>query len=68
MRFIRISTLSYAGEQPILRCDLGIYQIVESITIINAVHDYMTALPPGPLSLDTTIKIDVTAKIKYEGM
>jgi hypothetical protein len=43
-------------------------QIVESITIINAVHDYMTALPPGPLSLDTTIKIDVTAKIKYEGM
>ena len=68
MRFIRISTLSYAQEQPVLRCDLGIFQIVQSIVIKSAVHDYMTALPAGPLSLDTTIKINIAASVKYEGM
>ena len=68
MRFIRISTLSYAQEQPVLRCDLGILQIVQSIEVLSAIHDYTTALPAGPLSLDTTIRINITASVKYEGM
>lgn len=68
MRFIRISSLSYAIEQPVLRCDLGIFQNVQSLVIKSAIHNYTTALPAGPLTLDTFIQIDIVADIKYEGM
>ena len=68
IRFIRISSLSYASEQPILRCDLGIFQNILSLTINSAIHNYETALPAGPLTLDTYIRIDINANIKYEGM
>lgn len=65
IKFSRISTISYAQSQPVLRCDLGLFQTIESFTIISAEHDPETALSPGPLNEYTTIRINIKYQVKY---
>lgn len=64
--YVNISNKSYALREPILRCDLGLFQIIESITITKAVQIADTILPPWGLDADTKIDISITYKIKYK--
>lgn len=65
-RFGKISNKSYLQIDPILRCDLGQLMIYDEIQIINYEHDPNTALPAGPLSLSTSITVNIVYKVKYK--
>lgn len=67
-RFGKISNKSYLQIEPVLRCDLGILQIYESIIIISAIHDWQTALPAGEIKYETSINIILQYKIKYKNL
>lgn len=67
-RFIKISQKSYAQNEPILRCDLGIIQIIEYFKVINAIHLKESALTQGKLSESTPLKIRLTYLIKYKNI
>ena len=64
--YVNISNKSYALREPLLRCDLGLFQIIESITITKAVQTVDTILPPWSLDADTKIDIAITYRIKYK--
>ena len=65
IKFSRISTISYAKSQPVLRCDLGLFQTIKSFRIISAEHDPTTALPAYPFTSDTTIRINIKYQVEY---
>ena len=67
-RFGKISNKSYLQIEPVLRCDLGVLRIYESLIIISAVHDWQTALPAGKISYDTSINIILQYKVKYKNL
>lgn len=67
-RFGKISNKSYLQIEPVLRCDLGVLCIYESLIIISAVHDWQTALPAGKISYDTSINIILQYKVKYKNL
>lgn len=67
-RFGKISNKSYLQIEPVLRCDLGVLRIYESLIIISAVHDWQTALPAGKISYDTSINIILQYKVKYKNV
>lgn len=67
-RFGKISNKSYLQIEPVLRCDLGVLCIYESLIIISAVHDWQTALPAGKISYDTSINIILQYKVKYKNI
>lgn len=64
--YVNISNMSYSLSQPILRCDLGLFRIIEYVTISKAVQTTGTILPPWPLTEKTRIDIAITYKIKYK--
>ena len=67
-RFGKISNKSYLQIEPVLRCDLGILRIYESLIIISAIHDWQTALPAGEIRYETSINIILKYKIKYKNI
>lgn len=67
-RFGKISNKSYLQIEPVLRCDLGVLRIYESIIIISAIHDWQTALPAGKITYETSINIILQYKIKYKNL
>lgn len=67
-RFGKISNKSYLQIEPVLRCDLGVLRIYESIIIISAIHDWQTALPAGKIKYETSINIILQYKIKYKNL
>ena len=67
-RFGKISNKSYLQIEPVLRCDLGVLRIYESLIIISAVHDWQTALPAGKISYNTSINIILQYKVKYKNL
>lgn len=67
-RFGKISNKSYLQIEPVLRCDLGVLRIYESIIIISAIHDWQTALPAGTITYETSINIILQYKIKYKNL
>ena len=67
-QFVKISSVSYAQNQPVLRCDLGIFQDIERFIIISATHVPSTALPQGPLDSRTFILINIKFKVKYKNI
>lgn len=67
-RFGKISNKSYLQIEPVLRCDLGVLRIYESIIIISAIHDWQTALPAGEIKYETSINIILQYKIKYKNL
>lgn len=67
-RFGKISNKSYLQIEPVLRCDLGVLRIYESLIIISAVHDWQTALPAGKILYDTSINIILQYKVKYKNL
>lgn len=67
-RFGKISNKSYLQIEPVLRCDLGVLRIYESIIIISAIHDWQTALPAGEITYGTSINIILQYKIKYKNL
>lgn len=67
-RFGKISNKSYLQTEPVLRCDLGVLRIYESIIIISAIHDWQTALPAGEIKYETSINIILQYKIKYKNL
>ena len=67
-RFGKISNKSYLQIDPVLRCDLGVLRIYESLIIISAIHDWQTALPAGEITYDTSINIILKYKVKYKNI
>lgn len=67
-RFGKISNKSYLQIEPVLRCDLGVLRIYESLIIISAIHDWQTALPAGKITYETSINIILQYKIKYKNL
>lgn len=67
-RFGKISNKSYLQTEPVLRCDLGILRIYESLIIISAIHDWQTALPAGEITYDTSINIILKYIVKYKNI
>lgn len=67
-RFGKISNKSYLQIEPVLRCDLGVLRIYESLIIISAIHDWQTALPAGKITYGTSINIILQYKIKYKNL
>ena len=67
-RFGKISNKSYLQIDPVLRCDLGVLRIYESLIIISAIHDWQTALPAGEITYGTSINIILKYKVKYKNI
>lgn len=67
-QFIKISDVTYLPKQPVLKCDLSLQRFIEDFTILNAVHEVNSMLPPGPLSPNTTIVINISYSAKYKNV
>lgn len=66
--YVNISNKSYALREPLLRCDLGLFQTIEYIRISKAVQTTDTILPPWALNANTKIDISIIYKVKYKGI
>lgn len=64
--YVKVSNKTYASNEPILLCDINMFEIIESFEIVSAVHNPATALPAYPITKDTKIQIDVKYKIKFK--
>lgn len=61
-----VSNKTYAINESVLRCDLTLRDIIESITIVSAQHLKSSALPAGPLDKNTEIAIELIYNVKYK--
>ena len=67
-QFVKISSVTYLPNQPVLRCDLNLQRVIEKFRIIEAVHVHSTMLPPGPLSESTSITVNISYIAKFRNI